>query len=243
MPDSAAFATLAQAFRVAGSSVGRPGRSRPLACESSERLTRRAELLTLGDLDVGIWRLGRSGRQHLLRNRQLAVWNIRRRQRRSGKRRQGQFGSHPTAEYLYAVGRQSTRQRRYRLWSRRRVLVAHANTSATPLAAAAGKQGTMFVMNQNSLGGHSTNYNNVLAQHPSVDAGAVSHTSALEATRSSHRRQRRQLRDGLESQRLARSVKVELGGTFDRPAQRARSRVSSPPFRRTEAIRARSFGP
>jgi hypothetical protein len=44
------------------------------------------------------------------------------------------------------------------------LLLPTQNTSATPLAAAAGKAGTMFVMNQNSLGGFSTNYNNVLAQ-------------------------------------------------------------------------------
>jgi hypothetical protein len=44
------------------------------------------------------------------------------------------------------------------------LLLPTQNTSATPLAAAAGKQGTMFLMNQNSLGGFSSNYNNVLAQ-------------------------------------------------------------------------------
>jgi PQQ enzyme repeat len=44
------------------------------------------------------------------------------------------------------------------------LLLPSQDTSATPLAAAAGKAGTMFVMNQNSLGGFSKNYNNVLAQ-------------------------------------------------------------------------------
>jgi hypothetical protein len=44
------------------------------------------------------------------------------------------------------------------------LLLPTQTTSATPLAAAAGKAGTMFVMNQNSLGGFNKNYNNVLAQ-------------------------------------------------------------------------------
>ncbi len=44
------------------------------------------------------------------------------------------------------------------------LLLPTQTSSATPLAAAAGKNGTMFVMNQNSLGGYNSNYNNVLAQ-------------------------------------------------------------------------------
>jgi hypothetical protein len=44
------------------------------------------------------------------------------------------------------------------------LLLPTLNSSDTPLAAAAGKEGTMFVMNQNSLGGHSSSENNVLAQ-------------------------------------------------------------------------------
>jgi hypothetical protein len=44
------------------------------------------------------------------------------------------------------------------------LLLPTLTSADTPLVAAAGKEGTMFLMNQNSLGGHSKNQNNVLAQ-------------------------------------------------------------------------------
>ncbi|HEY3676450.1 MAG TPA: PQQ-binding-like beta-propeller repeat protein [Candidatus Tumulicola sp.] len=44
------------------------------------------------------------------------------------------------------------------------LLLPTLTTTATPLAAAAGKEGTMFLMNRNSLGGFSKTYNDVLAQ-------------------------------------------------------------------------------
>ena len=126
------------------------------------------QLLPLLDLDVRLRPRHRRLRQHPLRHRKLRLLrhHLRRRQQHSGKRRESVVRTCPPCSTCSLPRIRPVLDQSDADFGSGGVLVLPDQPGSTPhLAVAAGKDGSLFLMNEDNLGGYSTTKNNVLGTY------------------------------------------------------------------------------